>query len=185
MSCRALTLLACLLSVGCARTRADNYLARATHGTCEVDLGAYGVDDRHGLPVLSVSLPGPQGEDVVKLNTNENPWLCSPEVHDILREIDVMDLAKYPDPLCVDVRKVIAEKHEVGIGNVFAGNGSTFRWRTSRALPTGRTLSRLRPSRASRASAPSRHGSIRKNALASPQAISHPKRENRRRKNRS
>lgn len=71
-------------------------------------------------------VPGeqPKGEDVVKLNTNENPWLCSPEVHDILREIDVSILAKYPDPLCTEVRKVIAEKHEVGIGNVFAGNGS-------------------------------------------------------------
>ena len=81
---------------------------------------------RKSVETMEGYVPGeqPQGEDVVKLNTNENPWLCSPEVHDILREIDVMDLAKYPDPLCVDVRKVIAEKHEVGIGNVFAGNGS-------------------------------------------------------------
>jgi histidinol-phosphate aminotransferase len=81
---------------------------------------------RKSVEAMAGYVPGeqPQGEDAVKLNTNENPWLCSPEVHDILREIDVMDLAKYPDPLCVDVRKVIAEKHEVGIGNVFAGNGS-------------------------------------------------------------
>ncbi len=71
-------------------------------------------------------VPGeqPQDEDVLKLNTNENPWLCSPEVRDILNEIDVAELAKYPDPLCTDVRSVIAEKHDVGIGNVFAGNGS-------------------------------------------------------------
>lgn len=71
-------------------------------------------------------VPGeqPKGDDVVKLNTNENPWICSPEVHDILREIDVAMLAKYPDPLCTEVRKVIAEKHEVGVSNVFAGNGS-------------------------------------------------------------
>lgn len=75
---------------------------------------------------MSGYVPGeqPQGEDVVKLNTNENPWLCSPEVHDILREIDVSVLAKYPDPVCAEVRKVIAEKHGVGMGNVFAGNGS-------------------------------------------------------------
>ncbi len=71
-------------------------------------------------------VPGeqPQGEDVIKLNTNENPYLCAPEAHDILREINVAELAKYPDPLCVEVRKVIADKHEVGMGNVFAGNGS-------------------------------------------------------------
>lgn len=71
-------------------------------------------------------IPGeqPQGEGVVKLNTNENPWLCSPEVQDILSEINVAELAKYPDPLCTEVRKVIAGKHDVGISNVFAGNGS-------------------------------------------------------------
>ncbi len=71
-------------------------------------------------------VPGeqPKGEKIIKLNTNENPRLCSPEVYDILHEIDVADLAKYPDPLCLEVRKVIAKKHDVGIGNVFAGNGS-------------------------------------------------------------
>ncbi len=81
---------------------------------------------RKSVQAMEGYVPGeqPQGEDVVKLNTNENPYLCAPEVHDILREIDVVELAKYPDPLCIEVRKVIAEKHEVGIGNVFAGNGS-------------------------------------------------------------
>lgn len=81
---------------------------------------------RKSVQAMDGYVPGeqPQEEGVVKLNTNENPWLCSPEVHDILREIDVVELAKYPDPLCTAVRTVIAEKHEVGIGNVFAGNGS-------------------------------------------------------------
>lgn len=81
---------------------------------------------RKSVQAMEGYVPGeqPQGEDIVKLNTNENPWLCSPEVHDILSEINVAELAKYPDPLCTDVRKVIAEKHGVGIGNVFAGNGS-------------------------------------------------------------
>lgn len=81
---------------------------------------------RKSVQALHAYVPGeqPQGEDIVKLNTNENPWLCTPEAHDILREIDVSMLAKYPDPMCTEVRKVIAEKHEVGIGNVFAGNGS-------------------------------------------------------------
>lgn len=75
---------------------------------------------------MDAYVPGeqPQGDDIVKLNTNENPWLCSIEVDDILREIDVASLAKYPDPLCTEVRKVIAEQHGVGIGNIFAANGS-------------------------------------------------------------
>ncbi len=75
---------------------------------------------------MSGYVPGeqPKGEKIIKLNTNENPWLCTPEVRDILNEIDIAELAKYPDPLCTDVRQVIAEMHEVGTGNVFAGNGS-------------------------------------------------------------
>ena len=81
---------------------------------------------RKSVQALEAYVPGeqPQGKEIVKLNTNENPWLCTPEAHDILREIDVSALAKYPDPVCTEVRKVIAGKHEVGIGNVFAGNGS-------------------------------------------------------------
>jgi histidinol-phosphate aminotransferase len=81
---------------------------------------------RKSVEAMSGYVPGeqPKGEGVIKLNTNENPWLCSPEVRDILNEIDIAELAKYPDPLCTEVRKVIAEKHEVGIGNIFAGNGS-------------------------------------------------------------
>ena len=81
---------------------------------------------RKSVQKLDGYVPGeqPKGDDLVKLNTNENPWLCTPDAYDILREIDVSMLAKYPDPVCTEVRKVIAEKHEVGIGNVFAGNGS-------------------------------------------------------------
>jgi histidinol-phosphate aminotransferase len=81
---------------------------------------------RNSVEKMSGYVPGeqPKGEEVIKLNTNENPWLCSPEVRDILNEIDVAELAKYPDPLCTEVRQVIAEKHGVGVGNVFAGNGS-------------------------------------------------------------
>lgn len=75
---------------------------------------------------MSGYVPGeqPKGEGIIKLNTNENPWLCSPEVRDILNEIDIAELAKYPDPLCTEVRKVIAAKHGVHIENVFAANGS-------------------------------------------------------------
>lgn len=81
---------------------------------------------RKSVEAMHGYVPGeqPKGEGIIKLNTNENPWLCSPEVRDILNEIDIAELAKYPDPLCTEVRKVIAEKHEVGLANTFAGNGS-------------------------------------------------------------
>lgn len=75
---------------------------------------------------MSGYVPGeqPNDEGMIKLNTNENPWFCTPEVRDILNEIDIAELAKYPDPRCTEVRRVIAEKHQVGIDNIFAGNGS-------------------------------------------------------------
>ncbi len=81
---------------------------------------------RKSVEAMEGYVPGeqPDDSDVIKLNTNENPYLCSPEVRDILNEIDAAELAKYPDPLCTEVRKVIAEKHEAGTRNVFAGNGS-------------------------------------------------------------
>ena len=81
---------------------------------------------RKSVEKMSGYVPGeqPSGEGVIKLNTNENPWLCTPEVRDILNELDVAELAKYPDPLCTGVRQVIAELHEVGLGNILAGNGS-------------------------------------------------------------
>ena len=66
----------------------------------------------------------PQGEEVIKLNTNENPYLPSPEVLDILHEIDVVDLTRYPDPVCMEVRKVIADLHGCSVEQVFVGNGS-------------------------------------------------------------
>ena len=68
---------------------------------------------RKSVTAMQGYVPGeqPQGDEVVKLNTNENPYLPSPEVLDMLREIDVADLARYPDPVCMNVRKVIADLH--------------------------------------------------------------------------
>ena len=43
---------------------------------------------------------------------------------DILHEIDVADLARYPDPVCMEVRKVIADLHGCSVEQVFVGNGS-------------------------------------------------------------
>ena len=81
---------------------------------------------RKSVTAMQGYVPGeqPQGDEVVKLNTNENPYLPSPEVLDMLREIDVADLARYPDPVCMNVRKVIADLHGCSVEQVFVGNGS-------------------------------------------------------------
>lgn len=71
-------------------------------------------------------VPGeqPKGSDIIKLNTNENPYLPSPDVQDILQMVDISMLSRYPDPVCLEVRKVIAELHGCNVENVFVGNGS-------------------------------------------------------------
>ena len=45
---------------------------------------------RKSVSMLEEYIPGEQpNADAIKLNTNENPYLPSPEVLDILREIDL------------------------------------------------------------------------------------------------
>ncbi len=81
---------------------------------------------RKSVRAMTGYVPGeqPKGTDLVKLNTNENPYLPSPDVQDILSMIDISVLSRYPDPVCVELRKVIAELHGCAIENVFVGNGS-------------------------------------------------------------
>tara|TARA_A100001015_G_scaffold248500_1_gene285955 strand:+ start:205 stop:1257 length:1053 start_codon:yes stop_codon:yes gene_type:complete len=81
---------------------------------------------RRSVDEMAGYVPGeqPRGDEVIKLNTNENPYLPSPEVLDILREIDVADLGRYPDPVCLELRKAIAALHGCSVEHVFVGNGS-------------------------------------------------------------
>ncbi len=81
---------------------------------------------RKSVQAMSGYVPGeqPKVPDIVKLNTNENPYLPSPDVQDILSMVDIAVLSRYPDPLCMELRKAIAELHGCGVENVFAGNGS-------------------------------------------------------------
>jgi histidinol-phosphate aminotransferase len=75
---------------------------------------------------MSGYVPGeqPKEADIIKLNTNENPYLPSPDVQDILSMVDIAVLSRYPDPVCMELRKAIAELHGCGVENVFVGNGS-------------------------------------------------------------
>ena len=81
---------------------------------------------RKSVQAMSGYVPGeqPKSADLVKLNTNENPYLPSANVQDILSMIDVAVLARYPDPVCMELRKAIAELHGCEVENIFVGNGS-------------------------------------------------------------
>jgi histidinol-phosphate aminotransferase len=77
----------------------------------------------HGLTPY---VPGEQPKlpNLVKLNTNENPYGPSPKVLAALRAELGDSLRLYPDPLSDRLRQAIAQHHEVTAANVFVGNGS-------------------------------------------------------------
>lgn len=81
---------------------------------------------RKSVQAMSGYIPGeqPKDEDIIKLNTNENPYLPSADVQDILSMIDIAVLSRYPDPVCMELRKVIADLHGCDVEHVFVGNGS-------------------------------------------------------------
>ncbi len=69
-------------------------------------------------------VPGeqPKKKDIIKLNTNENPYPPSPRIKSLFA--DAEKLKKYPDPTAELLVKTIAEYHRVGEENVFVGVGS-------------------------------------------------------------
>lgn len=76
--------------------------------------------------MLTPYVPGEQPKDahVVKLNTNENPYLPSPKCEAILRKFDLDRLRRYPDPLFSDLRARIAKIWHTTTDRIFVGNGS-------------------------------------------------------------
>lgn len=71
-------------------------------------------------------VPGEQPKDrrYVKLNTNENPYPPSPKVIKAIRNADLTELRRYPDPDCADLRRALAEFYGIVPQQVFVGNGS-------------------------------------------------------------
>ncbi len=66
----------------------------------------------------------PGGADVIKLNTNENPYPPCDGVAKALKEFDCEALRRYPDPAVSKLRGAIASYHNLDMGNVFVGVGS-------------------------------------------------------------
>lgn len=77
----------------------------------------------HGLTPY---VPGEQPKlaNLVKLNTNENPYGPSPKVLDAVRAEAADTLRLYPDPCSDRLRAGIAAYHGVAADQVFVGNGS-------------------------------------------------------------
>jgi histidinol-phosphate aminotransferase len=71
-------------------------------------------------------VPGeqPQDPEVVKLNTNENPYPPSPRVLAALRDATDSSLRLYPEPLSDTLRDTAAEVYRVQRDNIIVGNGS-------------------------------------------------------------
>lgn len=75
---------------------------------------------------LSPYVPGeqPKQNDLVKLNTNENPYGPSPRVIDAIQGELGDSLRLYPDPSASLLRQSVADYYGLKPQQVFAGNGS-------------------------------------------------------------
>lgn len=71
-------------------------------------------------------VPGEQlnQPDILKLNTNENPYPPSPKVLDAIREELGSHLNRYPSPTADALKEEIAAYHDLKKEQVFLGNGS-------------------------------------------------------------
>jgi histidinol-phosphate aminotransferase len=75
---------------------------------------------------LQPYVPGeqPRIADLVKLNTNENPYPPSPRALEAIRAAANDDLRLYPDPDASALRAALARYHAVAPDMLFVGNGS-------------------------------------------------------------
>ena len=82
---------------------------------------------RDNIDAMSGYVPGEQpapDAEVIKLNTNENPYPPSPAAMRVLREFDDDALRRYPDPTAERFRDAAASVLGVPSDWILAGNGS-------------------------------------------------------------
>jgi histidinol-phosphate aminotransferase len=65
----------------------------------------------------------PAQDDIIKLNTNENPYPASPLVAEVLASVKVADLRRYPSPVAASFRSEAAAYHNVEPENIVPTNG--------------------------------------------------------------
>lgn len=66
----------------------------------------------------------PKRKDIIKLNTNENPYPPSPKAVEAIYKMDMDLLRRYPDPKASVLVDAIAEEYQVKPEQVFVGVGS-------------------------------------------------------------
>ncbi len=71
-------------------------------------------------------VPGeqPKCDNIIKLNTNENPYPPAPGVQEIINQANTDSLRLYPDPDASVLVNALAEYHGVLSENIFVGVGS-------------------------------------------------------------
>ena len=71
-------------------------------------------------------VPGeqPKEQNLIKLNTNENPYPPSPKVFEALQHLDAHKMRLYPDPTVHTLVKAIADFYHLKEEQVFVGVGS-------------------------------------------------------------
>ena len=70
--------------------------------------------------------PGEQPDrpNIIKLNTNENPYPPAPGVTKVLKELDGDSLRRYPNPGAETLVQALADYYGVSKEQVFVGVGS-------------------------------------------------------------
>ena len=81
---------------------------------------------KDNIRTIDPYVPGeqPQLKDMIKLNTNENPYPPSPKVKEVLQRFDLDTLRLYPDPDSTLLVEAIAKRYNVENNQVFVGVGS-------------------------------------------------------------
>ena len=82
---------------------------------------------RENIEAMRAYVPGEQpraGQELIKLNTNENPYPPSPAAMDVLRRFDADALRRYPDSKVESVRQAAAKLYDLPADWIIVGNGS-------------------------------------------------------------
>ena len=71
-------------------------------------------------------VPGeqPKDKDIIKLNTNENPYPPAKGVMRVLKDYNADNLRLYPDPSSEELIKALADRYGVKSSQIFVGVGS-------------------------------------------------------------
>ena len=81
---------------------------------------------KNNVRLVTPYTPGeqPKVSNLIKLNTNENPYPPAPGVFEAFKRIDLSDLRKYPDPTCDVLVTAISETYGIAKEKIFVGVGS-------------------------------------------------------------